>query len=107
MNEFDEIDMFVNEAEPKFKEMVKEYVQTYDKFVLKNLDTIKHEYVGWKVKPMPHIGESNFFTENYCLKVQIPMEFIGFDDKEGIEYYTKQGFNVCSKKDLEKVRGMI
>ena len=88
--------------------MVKEYVQTYDKFVLKNLDTIKHKYVGWRVKkPEPNIGESNFFTENYCLKVQINMEFIGFDDKEDIEYYANQHYNICSKSDLEKVRGII
>lgn len=103
MNQFNEIDNTID-----ISKMVKEYVQTCDKFVLKNLDTIKHEYVGWRVKHSePHIGESNFFTENYCLKVQIPMEFIGFDDKEEIDIYMKNGFNVCSKKDLEKVRGLI
>lgn len=102
MNQFNEIDNTID-----ISKMVKEYVQTYDKFVLKNLDTIKHKYVGWRVKPLEPIGKSNFFTENYCLKVQISMEFIGFDDKEGIEYYMKQDYNVCSKEDLEKVRGLI
>lgn len=97
----------MSNVEDEVSKIATEFVRTKDKFVLKNLDSINHAFVGWKVAQLDDKGISNFFTENCYLKVQIPMEFIGFDDEEGIEYYNELGYNVCRKKDLEKIREVI
>ncbi|NOW07225.1 hypothetical protein [Clostridium beijerinckii] len=96
------------DSEGLLEKQVGEFIQYYDRFVLKNLDEIKHPYVGWKII---NRETANFFIDkksfsNY-LKVEIPIEYIGFDHDYQVQYYINQGYNVLDKKNLEEVRGIV
>jgi hypothetical protein len=90
------------------KRQIPEIIKKYDTFVLKNLDEIKHKYVGWKIIDRQ---TDNFFINkgefsNY-LKLSIPMEYIGFDNEYEVQYYINEGYNVFDKDKLEEIRGFI
>ncbi|WP_026887850.1 hypothetical protein [Clostridium beijerinckii] len=90
------------------KREIPEMIKKYDTFVLKNLDEIKHKYVGWKLS---YRQCENLFIDkgefsNY-LKLTIPMEYIGFDNQYEIQYYINEGYNILDKEKLEEIRGFI
>ncbi|MCI1478220.1 MAG: hypothetical protein LKH93_19840 [Clostridium beijerinckii] len=96
------------DIEGLLEKQVADFAKSYDRFVLKNLDEIKHPYVGWKISDRE---TTDFFIDkkpcsNY-LKVGFPMEYIGFDHDYEVQYYINQGYNVLDKKNLEEVRGII
>ena len=96
------------DCEGLIERQVAESIKSYDRFVLKNLDSIKHPYVGWRIN---NRETNNFFIDNKdfsnYLKVEIPMEYIGFDHDYEIEYFVNQGYSVLDKSKLEEIKGRI
>lgn len=91
--------------ENDFNELSKKLAKENDEFLLENLDKIEHKYVGYRIKPViPTINN----TENeYSFKYLREYEFLGFDNLQEIVHWLEEGYSICEKSDLEKVRGLI
>ncbi|WP_026887852.1 hypothetical protein [Clostridium beijerinckii] len=68
------------------------------------LDSINNEYVGFKVNQKTLETES---SNGLTLNLELSYECIGYDNPNDLHEYLSQGYSICSKEDLDKVRGYI
>ncbi|NRT88892.1 hypothetical protein [Clostridium beijerinckii] len=81
-------------------------IKEQDKFLFENLDKFDNKYVGYKIKTERPITD-NTMIGNYTIKYTMDYKFIGFDKFQEIAYWLNEGYYICEKSDLEKVRGLI
>lgn len=89
-----------------FNEHIRNMAKEYDKFLFENLDKIENKFVGYKIKPTIPTMDNTMINE-CSIKCSNVYQFIGFDNFEEKDHWLKEGYSICEKSDLEKVRGLL
>ncbi|OOM82125.1 hypothetical protein CLPUN_05040 [Clostridium puniceum] len=88
-----------------FKSYAEEFVKRQEKFLFERLSGINNEYVGFKIQLSLPTTDASKWNE-LTFKGEYHYSFIGVNNKEDLDRYLKEGYNICKKESLEKFRSL-
>lgn len=86
----------------KTEHYMRDFIRKNDKAIFDKLDSVDNDHVAFKVNQKTLETET---PNGLIMSLELSYECVGYDNPDDLHEYLAQGYSVCNKKNLDRVRG--